>query len=103
MSELAGAGGRYILQLFVTGTTSRSARAIENLRRICRTELKDMYELQIIDVYENPDATHDMQVIATPTLIKILPEPLVRIIGDLSSRESVLVGLGVTPLGGGGG
>lgn len=90
--------GRYVLRLFVTGTTSRSQRAIENMRIICEERLAGRYDLEIIDVYENPDATRELQVIATPTLVKILPEPLRRIIGDLSDREKVLAGLNLAPL-----
>lgn len=86
---------RYVLRLFVTGTTSRSQRAISNMRKICEDELAGQYSMEIIDVYENPEATREHQVIATPTLVKILPEPLRRIIGDLSDREKVLAGLGL--------
>jgi circadian clock protein KaiB len=89
---------RYVLKLFVTGTTSRSQRAIENMRRICEERLHGQYDLEIIDVYDNPDVTRELQVIATPTLVKILPEPLRRIIGDLSDREKVLAGLNLSPI-----
>ncbi len=88
---------RYVLRLFVTGTTSRSQRAIANMRKICEETLAGQYDLEIIDVYENPEATRDLQVVATPTLVKVLPEPLRRIIGDLSDREKVLAGLNLTP------
>lgn len=91
---------RYKLRLFVTGTTPRSIRAIENMHRICEENLHGAYDLEVIDVYENPDATRELQVIATPTLVKILPEPLRRIIGDLSNRERVLAGLNLVPLSG---
>ena len=90
--------GRYKLRLFVTGSTPRSARAIANMRRICEENLHGRYDLEVVDVYENPDATRELQIIATPTLVKILPEPLRRIIGDLSNKERVLAGLNVTPL-----
>ena len=86
-------GARYVLRLFVTGATSRSQRAIANMQRICEEKLEGRYDLEIIDVYEHPEATRDLQIIATPTLVKILPEPLRRIIGDLSDRERVLAGL----------
>jgi circadian clock protein KaiB len=92
--------GRYVLRLFVTGTTSRSQRAIANMRRICEEELADKYDLEIIDVYDHPEATQELQVIATPTLVKVLPEPLRRIIGDLSDREKVLAGLNLAPASG---
>lgn len=89
--------GRYVLRLFVTGTTSRSQRAIANMRQICEVELAGKYDLEIIDVYEKPEATRELQVVATPTLVKVLPEPLRRIIGDLSDKEKVLAGLNLTP------
>lgn len=88
---------RYVLRLFVTGTTSRSQRAIANMHRICEEVLAGRYDLEVIDIYQQPEATRDLQVIATPTLVKILPEPLRRIIGDLSDREKVLAGLNLTP------
>jgi len=85
--------GRYKLRLFITGTTARSTRAIENMRRICEENLQGRYDLEVVDVYQNPEATRELQVVATPTLVKILPEPLRRIIGDLSDEERVLAGL----------
>jgi circadian clock protein KaiB len=88
----------YKLRLFVTGSTPRSTRAIANMRKICEENLNGRYDLEVIDVYENPEATRELQVIATPTLIKILPEPLRRIIGDLSDKEKVLAGLNLMPL-----
>ena len=89
---------RYKLRLFVTGSTPRSARAIANMRTICEEKLSGRYDLEVVDVYENPEATREMQVVATPTLVKILPEPLRRIIGDLSDQEKVLAGLNLTPV-----
>jgi circadian clock protein KaiB len=68
------------------------------MRKICEENLNGRYDLEVIDVYENPEATRELQVIATPTLIKILPEPLRRIIGDLSDKEKVLAGLNLMPL-----
>ncbi|HEV2677519.1 MAG TPA: circadian clock KaiB family protein [Aliidongia sp.] len=88
----------YKLRLFVTGSTPRSTRAIENMRRICEENLKGQYDLEVVDVYQNPDATRELQIVATPTLVKILPEPLRRIIGDLSDQERVLAGLDLQPL-----
>lgn len=87
----------YKLRLFVTGSTPRSTRAIENMRRIIRDNLAGRFDLEVIDVYQNPEATREYQVVATPTLVKVLPEPLRRIIGDLSDRERVLAGLNLTP------
>ena len=91
------AGERYVLRLYVTGTTPRSTRAIENLRKICHDRLHDRYDLEVIDIYQNPEASRDAQIIAAPTLIKMLPEPLRRVIGDLSDHEKVLAGLNLTP------
>jgi circadian clock protein KaiB len=89
---------RYKLRLFITGSTPRSTRAIQNMRLICDENLKGRYDLEVIDVYDDPDATRELQIIATPTLVKILPEPLRRIIGDLSDKERVLAGLNILPL-----
>jgi len=88
---------RYMLRLFVTGTTPRSTRAIENMKHICEENLEGQYDLEVIDVYADPEATKELQVVATPTLVKVLPEPLRRIIGDLSDRERVLAGLNLLP------
>lgn len=89
---------RYLLRLYVTGTTPRSTRAIENIRRVCEDHLKGRYELEVIDIYQNPDAAGEAQIIAAPTLIKTLPAPLRRVIGDLSDREKLLTGLNITPM-----
>jgi circadian clock protein KaiB len=88
---------KYLLKLFVTGRTPRAETAIANLRRICEDELDGRYELEIIDVLEDPDAAEAEKVLATPTLIKRLPPPLRRVIGDLSDKEKVLFGLHVRP------
>jgi circadian clock protein KaiB len=87
----------YILKLYVTGRTPRSEKAIANLRRICDDELHGQYEMQIIDVLEHPQLAEDERILATPTLIKRLPPPLRRVIGDLSDTEKVLLGLDVWP------
>jgi circadian clock protein KaiB len=83
--------------LFVTSASSRTGTAIANLRRICEQELEGQYELEIIDVLEFPDLAEDEKILATPTLIKSLPLPLRRVIGDLSDTEKVLLGLEVRP------
>ncbi|HEX2168245.1 MAG TPA: circadian clock protein KaiB [Longimicrobiales bacterium] len=88
---------KYLLKLYVTGQTPRAERAIANLRQICETDLGGQYELQIIDVLENPQLAEDEKILATPTLIKRLPLPLRRVIGDLSDKEKVLLGLDVWP------
>lgn len=87
----------YVLRLYVAGTTPRSARAIANIRKICDEQLQGRYDLEVIDIYQQPDAADQGQIIAVPTLIKKLPNPLRRIIGDLSDREQVIVGLGIKP------
>jgi len=84
---------KYLLKLFITGQTPRSERAIANLRRICDEELKGQYEVVIIDTLERPQLAEEENVLATPMLIKQLPPPLRRIIGDLSDTEQVLLGL----------
>ena len=89
--------GHYKLRLFITGSTPRSTRALENMRRLCATTLDGRYDLEVIDVYDDPEATREYQIIATPTLVKVLPEPLRRIIGDLSDTERVLAGLALAP------
>jgi circadian clock protein KaiB len=92
-----GVLSKYTLTLYVTGTSPRTAIAIENLNRICAQELDGQYELEIVDVLENPQRAEDEKILATPTLIKQLPPPLRRVIGDLSDKEKVLLGLEVRP------
>lgn len=84
---------RYILRLFVTGTTSQSVKAISNIKQICEEHLKGKYDLEVVDLYQQPHLAKGEQIIAAPTLIKKLPLPLRRIIGDMSNTERVLVGL----------
>ncbi len=83
----------YCLRLFVSGTTPRSARAIQNIRALCEAHLQGRYELEVVDIYQHPEMLRPEQIIVTPTLIKCLPLPLRRIIGDLSDKERVLAGL----------
>jgi circadian clock protein KaiB len=97
-SDHEPAADRYVLRLFVTGTTVRSQHAIANMRRICEEFLSGRYELEVIDIYQEPEKTRELQVIATPTLVKVLPEPLRRIIGDLSDQEKVLAGLNLAAI-----
>lgn len=94
-SPTGGVLSKYLLRLFVTGASSRTAPAIANLRRICDEELRGRYDLEIIDVQEHPDIAEDEKILATPTLIKTLPLPLRRVIGDLSDKDKVLLGLQV--------
>lgn len=92
-----GALATYVLRLYVSGSSPRAQLAIDNLRRICEQELRGQYALEIIDVLENPQIAEDEKILATPTLIKQLPPPLRRVIGDLSDKEKVLLGLEVRP------
>ena len=88
---------KYLLRLYVTGTTGRSMRAIQNVRRICEEHLRGLYDLEVVDIYKNLPLARGDQIIAAPTLIKRLPEPLRRLIGDMSDEQRVLVGLDVRP------
>jgi len=85
----------YVLKLYVTGITARSALAIDNLKKICEEHLNGRYTLEVIDLYKNPGLAKGEQIIAAPTLIKKLPLPLRRVIGDMSNAEKVLVGLDI--------
>lgn len=83
----------YSFRLYVTGQTPRSAASIRNLRSVCEEFLEGRFELKIIDLYERPELAKEAQVLAAPTLIKNLPPPLKRLVGDLSNRDQVLIGL----------
>ncbi len=85
----------YVLRLYVTGSTTRSTRAIEAARQICDIHLKGRHDLEVIDLYQHPEAAAREQIIAAPTLVRLLPAPLRRIIGDLSDRQRVLASLGL--------
>lgn len=85
----------YILRLYVTGSSPTSLKAISNLKRLCEQYLPGAYDLQVIDIYKNPDAARDEQIIAAPTLIKRLPAPLRRFVGDLSNTQKLLIGLDI--------
>ena len=85
----------YVLQLFVTGILPNSVRAIGNIKSICEKYLKDRYELEIIDIYQQPDLAIAEDIIAVPVLIKKSPYPQERMIGDMSNTEKVLKGLGL--------
>jgi circadian clock protein KaiB len=88
---------RYELRLYIAGTTPASGKAVENLRAICEEHLKGRYELTVIDVFQQPALAKNEQIIAVPTLIKELPAPIRRIVGDLSNEHRVLVGLDLKP------
>ncbi len=89
--------GKYLLKLYITGHTPRSEMAVANLTRICEEQLAGQYQIEIIDILEHPQLAEDEKIIATPTLIKSLPPPIRRIIGDLSNSEKVLLGLDLYP------
>jgi circadian clock protein KaiB len=83
----------YVLKLYVAGNTANSVRALKTLKNILETEFKGIYALKVIDVLKNPQLAEEDKILATPTLSKILPPPVRKIIGDLSDRERVLIGL----------
>ena len=84
---------KYIFRLYVTGSSTRSLRAIHNLKKLCDEYLPGAYDLKVIDIYKDPDAAREEQIVAAPTLVKQLPRPLRRFVGDLSNTEKLLVGL----------
>ena len=92
----------YLLRLYVTGVIPKSLRAINNLKRICEQHLKGRYRLQVVDIYQQPVLAAGDQIIAAPTLVKHLPAPLRRFIGDMADTERILLGLDLRPAKGGG-
>src|SRR5205085_1747922 len=88
---------RYVLRLYVTGTTAKSIRAIENVRRICEEHLEGRYSLEVVDLYTHLPLARGDQIVAAPTLIKRLPAPLRQLIGDMSDEQKVLIGLDLKP------
>jgi circadian clock protein KaiB len=86
-------GPRYVLKLYVTGLNRASGLAIERVREVCETHLANRYALEVVDIYQKPALARDEQILATPTLIKVLPAPLRRYIGNLANVERVLFGL----------
>ena len=108
LQEAATSQQRYVLRLYVTGSTPRSSRAIQSIRALCETHLSGRYDLEVIDIHQQPVLARGEQIIAAPTLIKKLPAPLRKMVGDLSDTERVLMGLDLQPRvdaadGGGGG
>lgn len=85
----------YSFSLYVTGSTPRSLKAVYNLKRFCEEHLSNEYDLEVIDIYKDPDAAREEQIIAAPTLIKRLPAPLRRFVGDLSNTQKLLSGLDI--------
>jgi circadian clock protein KaiB len=94
----AADAGTYLLRLYVAGMTPKSLTAFSNLKRICEEHLAGSYEIEVIDLLERPQLAAGEEIIAVPTLVRSLPEPIMRIIGDLSDTERVLVGLQLAPL-----
>ena len=88
-------GAAYRLQLYVTGSTPRSLKAISNLKKLCEEHLPGDYDLEVIDMYKNPGVARSEQIIAAPTLIKRLPAPARRFVGDLSNTQKLLTGLDI--------
>lgn len=86
---------RYILRLYVSGSSGNSLRAVHNLKKICEEHLPDEYDLEVIDIYKDPAAAREEQIIAAPTLIKKLPQPIRRFVGDMSNTQKILVGLDI--------
>ena len=92
-------GEGYVLRLYVAGMTPRSIQAMETIKRVCEQHLHGRYSLEVIDIYQQPMVAKADQIIAAPTLIRMLPEPLRRLIGDMSDEQRVLVGLDLQPFG----
>jgi len=88
---------RYVLTLYITGATPQSTSAILNIKRVCEEQLEGRYELEVVDIYQQPALAQSEQIVAAPTLIKKLPLPLRRLVGNMSNEEGVLAGLGLSP------
>ncbi len=88
---------KYLLRLYIAGTSAKSTRAIDNLKKICEEHLPGRYDLEVIDIYQQPTLAEGEQIIAAPTLVKALPPPLRKFIGDLADTEKILVGLDLRP------
>ena len=97
--ENSSSNQKYVLKLYVAGMNSKSVEAIKNITRICEEHLKGRYDLQVIDVYQQPTLAKGEQIIAAPTLIKKLPAPLRKFIGNMANEENILIGLDLRPKG----
>ncbi len=95
--RVGGEPQEYVLRLYVTGTTPKSQHALAVIKDVCETHLQGRYELQVIDIYQDPQRAQLDQIVAIPTLVKELPAPLRKFVGDMSDREKVLVGLDIVP------
>ncbi|HEY1984736.1 MAG TPA: circadian clock KaiB family protein [Terracidiphilus sp.] len=93
----SSSGEHWMLRLYIAGTTPKSMDAVRNLKQICETHLDKKYRVEVIDLLENPQLAAGDQILAIPTLVRRLPPPLKRIIGDLSNVERVLIGLDLRP------
>ena len=93
------AGEKYVLRLYVTGMTPKSTRTIASVQKLCEKHLPGRYELDVIDIYQQLNLVRGEQIIATPTLVKKLPLPMRKLIGDMSDTERVLIGIGLKPKG----
>jgi circadian clock protein KaiB len=93
VKSAARSNQRYVLRLYITGSTPKSSKAIQNIRSLCEEHLHGRYDLEIIDIYQQPVLARGEQIIAAPTLIKKLPAPLRKVVGDLSDSDRVLLGL----------
>ena len=86
---------RYVLRLYVAGTTEASVRAIANIKAVCDEHLAGIYSLEVVDIYQQPKLARDEQIVAVPTLIKALPRPVRLLVGGMSNLERVLIGLDI--------
>ena len=93
LKETALKRATYILRLYVTGSSHRSLQAVYNLKKLCEEYLPDDYDLEVIDIYKDPEAARAEQIIAAPTLVKKLPRPIRKFVGDMSNTQKILVGL----------
>lgn len=89
---------KYELRLYIAGNTPKSVAALANLKRYCEEHLKDQYKIEVIDLLVQPQLAEGDQILAIPTLVRKVPEPIRKIIGDLSNEEKVLVGLNIRPV-----
>lgn len=100
VKKAAASDPRYVLRLYVTGSTPRSSKAIQSIRSLCEQHLSGRYDLEVIDIHQQPVLAKGQQIIAAPTLIKQLPAPLRKMVGDLSNTQRVLMGLDLQPASG---
>ncbi|OGX82694.1 circadian clock KaiB family protein [Hymenobacter coccineus] len=97
MEPTAAPPAEYAFELYVTGATPNSTRAVRNIKEICEQHLPGRYALRIVDLYQEPQLAQEQQIVAAPTLVRVRPLPQRRLIGDLSDRAAVLAALGLTP------